>query len=58
VEVLCLLCKFGVSIPVNVVVSISNAGFASCHGPAIFANILDEAGKPIVEGKKITGFTT
>jgi putative intracellular protease/amidase len=43
---------------VNVVVSISNAGFASCHGPAIFANILDDAGKPIVEGKKITGFTT
>jgi putative intracellular protease/amidase len=43
---------------VNVVVSISNANCASCHGPAIFANILDDSGKPIVEGKKITGFTT
>ncbi|RAO73420.1 uncharacterized protein BHQ10_009432 [Talaromyces amestolkiae] len=30
-----------------------------CHGPAIFANILDKAtGEPIIKGKKITGFTT
>ena len=38
--------------------SISNAQCDRCHGPAIFANILDDAGKPIVQGKKITGFTT
>ncbi|CAO2655176.1 Nn.00g102400.m01.CDS01 [Neocucurbitaria sp. VM-36] len=32
---------------------------AVCHGPAIFTGILDsETGKPIVSGKKITGFTT
>jgi putative intracellular protease/amidase len=31
----------------------------SCHGPAIFADLIDPAtGKPIIEGKKITGFTT
>jgi putative intracellular protease/amidase len=31
----------------------------SCHGPAIFAGLLDPAtGKPIVQNKKITGFTT
>jgi putative intracellular protease/amidase len=29
-----------------------------CHGPAIFANILDTAGEPIIKGKTITGFTT
>lgn len=30
-----------------------------CHGPAIFANLLDMAtGKPLIEGKNITGFTT
>jgi putative intracellular protease/amidase len=29
-----------------------------CHGPAIFAGIKDEAGVPIVKGRKITGFTT
>lgn len=30
-----------------------------CHGPAIFANVLDKAtGEPIIKGKKITGFTT
>lgn len=33
--------------------------YPSCHGPAIFANLLDsEIGIPIVQGKKITGFTT
>lgn len=32
---------------------------AVCHGAAIFADLLDpETGKPIVDGKKITGFTT
>ncbi|KAG9196778.1 hypothetical protein G6514_004560 [Epicoccum nigrum] len=32
---------------------------AVCHGPAIFAGLLDPAtGKPIVQNKKITGFTT
>lgn len=37
----------------------SNAEYTSCHGPAIFANLLNiDTGKPIVEGKKITGFTT
>lgn len=30
-----------------------------CHGPAIFANILDKAtGEPVIKGKKLTGFTT
>ncbi|KAJ5562357.1 ThiJ/PfpI [Penicillium sp. DV-2018c] len=30
-----------------------------CHGPAIFANILDrETGKPVIQGRRITGFTT
>ncbi|KAJ5777528.1 hypothetical protein N7520_000774 [Penicillium odoratum] len=30
-----------------------------CHGPAIFANILDNAtGEPIIKGKRITGFTS
>jgi hypothetical protein len=30
-----------------------------CHGPAIFADLLDPTtGKPIIQGKKITGFTT
>lgn len=32
---------------------------AVCHGPAIFANLLDsETRKPLVQGKRITGFTT
>ncbi|USP72729.1 Glyoxalase 3 [Curvularia clavata] len=32
---------------------------AVCHGPAIFAGLLDSAtGKPIVQDKRITGFTT
>lgn len=30
----------------------------SCHGPAIFPGINDAAGKSIIAGKKITGFTT
>lgn len=30
-----------------------------CHGPAIFANLIDPAtNKPLIEGKTITGFTT
>lgn len=30
-----------------------------CHGPAIFANILDKAtGEPIIKGRRLTGFTT
>lgn len=30
-----------------------------CHGPAIFANLLDRAtGEPLIKGKKITGFTS
>ncbi|KAL4947158.1 class I glutamine amidotransferase-like protein [Aspergillus filifer] len=30
-----------------------------CHGPAIFTNVNDRAtGKPIIQGRKITGFTT
>lgn len=38
-----------------------NGGIVSsvCHGPAIFANIIDPATQePIIKGKKITGFTT
>jgi D-lactate dehydratase len=30
-----------------------------CHGPAIFANVIDSAtNEPLIKGKKITGFTT
>ncbi|RKK90308.1 hypothetical protein BFJ68_g16493 [Fusarium oxysporum] len=30
-----------------------------CHGPAIFANLLDTiTGEPLIKGKRITGFTT
>ncbi|KAJ6002472.1 hypothetical protein N7451_005019 [Penicillium sp. IBT 35674x] len=29
-----------------------------CHGPAIFADIKDVAGQPLIKGKKLTGFTT
>ncbi|KAL5592503.1 hypothetical protein FOBRF1_013529 [Fusarium oxysporum] len=30
-----------------------------CHGPAIFANLLDiTTNQPLIKGKKITGFTT
>lgn len=39
----------------------ANGGVVSsvCHGPAIFANIIDRStGEPIIKGKKITGFTT
>jgi len=30
---------------------------AVCHGPAILPGIKDENGKPIIEGKNVTGFT-
>lgn len=39
----------------------ANGGVVSsvCHGPAIFANMLDRAtGEPLIKGKRITGFTT
>ncbi|KAI5455586.1 class I glutamine amidotransferase-like protein [Mariannaea sp. PMI_226] len=39
----------------------ANGGIVSsvCHGPAIFANVKDLAtGKPLIEGKRLTGFTT
>jgi putative intracellular protease/amidase len=39
----------------------ANGGIVSsvCHGPAIFANVIDPATKePLIKGKKITGFTT
>ncbi|KAJ5361789.1 hypothetical protein N7541_002633 [Penicillium brevicompactum] len=39
----------------------ANGGVVSsvCHGPAIFANILDRStGEPIIKGRRITGFTT
>ncbi|KAJ5613008.1 ThiJ/PfpI [Penicillium lagena] len=30
-----------------------------CHGPAIFANLLDTAtGEPLIKGKRLTGFTS
>lgn len=38
-----------------------NGGVVSsvCHGPALFVNVVDTAsGKPLIEGKKITGFAT
>jgi len=45
--------------PVSSLVSGPNPAYISCHGPAIFADLFDpETGKPIVHGKKITGFTT
>jgi hypothetical protein len=57
VEASYLLCEL--ESPVNIAASLSNAECPSCHGPAIFANMLDlDTKKPIVEGKKITGFTT
>jgi putative intracellular protease/amidase len=39
----------------------ANGGVISsvCHGPAIFANLLDiTTGEPLIKGKTITGFTT
>jgi D-lactate dehydratase len=39
----------------------ANGGIVAsvCHGPAIFANVLDLSTKePLIKGKKITGFTT
>ena len=39
----------------------ANGGIVSsvCHGPAIFANLIDPATKEhLIKGKKITGFTT
>jgi D-lactate dehydratase len=39
----------------------ANKGIVSsvCHGPAIFANMIDPAtNEPIIKGKTITGFTT
>ncbi|KAK9489065.1 hypothetical protein V1508DRAFT_114346 [Lipomyces doorenjongii] len=39
----------------------ANGGIVSavCHGPALFANLLDPAtNEPIIKGKTITGFTT
>jgi putative intracellular protease/amidase len=39
----------------------ANGGVVSsvCHGPAIFANLLDTTtGEPLIKGKTITGFTT
>lgn len=39
----------------------ANGGVVSsvCHGPAIFANMIDRStGEPLIKGKRITGFTT
>ncbi|KAI0868888.1 class I glutamine amidotransferase-like protein, partial [Hypoxylon argillaceum] len=39
----------------------ANGGIVSsvCHGPAIFANLVDQAtGEPLIKGKTITGFTS
>jgi putative intracellular protease/amidase len=39
----------------------ANGGIVAsvCHGPAIFANMVDRAtNKPIIKGKRLTGFTT
>ncbi|KAI1171933.1 class I glutamine amidotransferase-like protein [Nemania sp. FL0916] len=39
----------------------TNGGIVSsvCHGPAIFANLLDQGtGEPLIKGKTITGFTS
>ena len=39
----------------------ANGGIVSsvCHGPAIFANLIDPiTNEPLIKGKKITGFTT
>jgi putative intracellular protease/amidase len=30
---------------------------AVCHAPSVLLNVKDESGKPIVNGKKVTGFT-
>ncbi|KAI5275180.1 hypothetical protein E4T47_01824 [Aureobasidium subglaciale] len=39
----------------------ANGGIVAsvCHGPAIFANVIDRAtNEPIIKGKRLTGFTT
>ncbi|KAI5207928.1 hypothetical protein E4T42_06802 [Aureobasidium subglaciale] len=39
----------------------ANGGIVAsvCHGPAIFANVIDRAtNEPIIKGKRMTGFTT
>jgi D-lactate dehydratase len=39
----------------------ANGGIVSsvCHGPALFANVVDlETNEPLIKGKTITGFTT
>jgi putative intracellular protease/amidase len=39
----------------------ANGGVVSsvCHGPAIFANLIDSStNEPLIKGKRITGFTT
>ncbi len=30
---------------------------AVCHAPAVLLNVMDESGRTLVEGKKVTGFT-
>ncbi len=30
---------------------------AVCHAPAVLVNVTDDAGQPLVKGKKVTGFT-
>lgn len=37
--------------------SIKKPVAAVCHAPAVFLNVKDEAGEPLVKGKKVTGFT-
>jgi putative intracellular protease/amidase len=60
VAVSCLLCESEPSHPCGrSYESFADPACNSCHGPAIFADLFDpETGKPIVQGKKIMGFTT
>lgn len=46
------------SIALDIYATKSGVVAAVCHGPEIFDGLLDKTtGKPIIEGKKITGFT-
>ena len=43
----------------DMTLSLTQLNGHSCHGPAVFDDLIDPAtGKPLIQGKTITGFTT
>ncbi len=42
---------------INSAISADKPVAAVCHGPAVFVGVVDEAGVPIVKGRKISAFT-